>query len=251
MSASAEGNHKQDNAPTVLRSTSSAVEPRCVSGFQQPWPWPGHPGTSLLCLGQEDGTRGGTRMAPITAPPRGPSARGAAGCVAVTIPTNVSSKLVFRLPSFTPPGASPPLFGGPPGHSLIKQLLLKQAERHFKLPPLTEAEEPLHLPSTAAEGRNSHLPGHPQPKPAWRLPDTWPHWQEAFLIPFSLRLMMAAVASHYGSPPGGGLGTETATLTLREKGHCYRAEPGVILSYPTTSLWNVTELQYFRTSVLV
>lgn len=45
------------------------------------------------------------RTAPITAPLRGPSACRAAGCVAVTIPTNASasSKLVFTLPSFTPP----------------------------------------------------------------------------------------------------------------------------------------------------
>lgn len=162
----------------------------------------------MLCQGQEDSTRWGARTPPITAPLRGSSACRAARCVAVTIPTNASasSKLVSHSPVSHLLGASPPLFRVPPGHSLIKQLFLKQAklqECHFKPPLLLEAEELLHLPSVVAEGCSSHLLGHPQPKPAEGLPNTWPSWQKGFPMPFCLEVCNG-YRWHPRSPGGGG-----------------------------------------------
>ena len=246
----------------VLGRTEALQDWKHCSGFQRAWPWPGDPCTSVLCQGQEDSSRGGTRTALVAAPPRGPSARRAAGCVAITIPTNASasSKLVFTLPSFTPPGVCPPLFRGPPGHSLIKRLFPKQAklwECHFKPPLLLEAEEPLYLPSMVAEGCNSRLSGHPQPKLAWGLPAMQPGWQKGFPTPFALRLaIVAGIPLWVGHLRGGAGNLKSHARPPRSWASATEQRWGLLWqspaqSYTTKSLRSFTKLQYFCTSVLV
>lgn len=104
---------------------------------------------------------------------------------------------------------------------------------NFKLPPLMEAEEPLHLLSRVGDGCSSQHLGHPQSKPAQGLPATRPGWQKGSPTPFDLRL---AITSHYRSPLGGSQEPKKPRSPSETMGICYRAEVGAAPAEPSAIL---------------